>query len=470
MNVKFIQLTAAKFSAVTYDASKHQGLFIHLTEDVKTGEKVTTPAGLYFGGTTGWEMLSNSTYELDGDAAIATIADGVVTLKAGVTEVDGVISQAEGDDITLAKVATTGKAEDITFAQFPEETSEEPLIANGANLQEVMEAVVESINDTNADSVVALYDKDGKALSGDAAEVKADGTTYTLKQGTGDKAKVVAKFNIVKDSFVKSGSVVYGTLTDGVFTPGTAAKDGSNAYIELQLATRTDGTDTTEDLKTIYIPAASLIEYSSVADGDLYLAESEDHVISVTEKVEKAIKKVEGLEVNGQTVDEEGKVTISASDIKYNGTSDAESDDVTVEQALDDLKAEAYKGVENAEADQYVKVSEVADNKQTLSVEIGSFTVPATADTEEVAQKKGLATVEDVEKVITDNEKVTSNALNELNSRIKVLEDVDPVNTSVAGDEGTSTGVKVNVNLDESTENERKYTVAAELVWLDVLE
>lgn len=468
MNVKFIQLTAEKFkAAATYTDGKYQGLFVHLTEECTDDNGNVWNEGLYYGGADGWEMLTNDFSTLNGTAAVASIDKvGNVTLKTTVEEENGVITSG-ATEINLATVATTGAAEDIKFVQYPDTlgNGETALIENDANLQDVMESVVNAINKTTAGAVVALFDKDGKALDADAAEVKADGTTYTLKQGNA----VVAKFNIVKDSFVKSGSVVYGTLTDGVFTEATAAKDGSNAYIKLQLASRTDNSDAT-DGDVIYIPASSLVEYASVNKDGLYLTESEDHVISVTDKVKNAITKVEGLTVNGKTVAADGKVTIAATDIMYGGASDSTaSDDVTVEQALDNLAADAYKGVANESEDQYVKVSAIDANKQTLSVTIGSFTVPATADTEEVAQVKGIATVEAVEKVITDNEKVTSTALNNLDERVRALEAIDPIDTTVAGDAGETTGVAVTVTDTPSDDNNHDYTVTAQMVWLTEL-
>lgn len=468
MNVKFIQLTAEKFkAAATYTDGKYQGLFVHLTEGCTDDNGNVWNEGLYYGGADGWEMLTNDFSTLNGTAAVASIDKaGNVTLKTTVEEENGIITSG-ATEINLATVATTGAAEDIKFVQYPDTlgNGETALIENDANLQDVMESVVNAINKTTAGAVVALFDKDGKALDADAAEVKADGTTYTLKQGNA----VVAKFNIVKDSFVKSGSVVYGTLTDGVFTAEDAAKDGSNAYIKLQLASRTDDSDAT-DGDVIYIPASSLVEYASVNKDGLYLTESEDHVISVTDKVKNAITKVEGLTVNGKTVAADGKVTIAATDIMYGGASDSTaSDDVTVEQALDNLAADAYKGVANESEDQYVKVSAIDANKQTLSVTIGSFTVPATADTEEVAQVKGIATVEAVEKVITDNEKVTSTALNNLDERVRTLEAIDPVDTTVAGDAGETTGVTVTVTDTPTDDNNHDYTVTAQMVWLTEL-
>ena len=52
---------------------------------------------------------------LDGSATIATVNQGVVTLKGGIEEVDGVVANDSSADITLAKVATTGAAIDVSY-------------------------------------------------------------------------------------------------------------------------------------------------------------------------------------------------------------------------------------------------------------------------------------------------------------------------------------------------------------------
>lgn len=400
MDVNFICVGAAAFSAVNFNADKHMGVFVHLTEDVKNGETVLYPAGLYFGGTTGWEMLSNDTdvaaieakireaiEELDTDADVVTasVANGVVTLTAGIAQEDGIIKKGASADIVLAKVATTGMAEDIKFAQYPTTLGEGETakIAADSDLQTVMQNVIDSINDANADAVVTLWDDTAVAT-----EVKADGKTYTLTQGTGDDKKTIATFNIVKDSFVKSGEVVYGSLVDGTFTPADAASDGSNAYIKLQLTT-TDGSEES-DGNVIYIAASELIK-------------------------------------------------------------------------------DVYQGVANADDNQYVKVGEIdpTTHKQTLSVTVGSFSVPATGDAEAVAQVPGLATVEDVERIIVDNEEVTAAALNDLNDRVEALENADAVVTTVAHSNSDSSSVEVTVS-DNAAEgsNDHSYSVSAKLKWL----
>ena len=57
--------------------------------------------------------------KLDGSAVIASNVAGVVTIKAGVSEEEGKISNATGDDIVLKKVATTGKAADVLMDAVP---------------------------------------------------------------------------------------------------------------------------------------------------------------------------------------------------------------------------------------------------------------------------------------------------------------------------------------------------------------
>lgn len=93
-----------------------------------------------------------------------------------------------------------------------------------------------------------------------AESVSADGTEYRLKQGE----HVVAKFNIEKDSFVKSGSVVRGTADEsGNFT----GEDPSGKYfIKLEIRTNDEGGDAK---RTLYIPAESLVDaYTAKNDGN----------------------------------------------------------------------------------------------------------------------------------------------------------------------------------------------------------
>lgn len=67
---------------------------------VTTGEKYT------------WNNKQNAI--TDGSATIASVSSDVVTLKAGITQSSGAISNSTGSDITLAKVAKTGSYADLS--------------------------------------------------------------------------------------------------------------------------------------------------------------------------------------------------------------------------------------------------------------------------------------------------------------------------------------------------------------------
>lgn len=50
---------------------------------------------------------------LDGTASIASVTNNIVTIKSGISEQEGIISNSAGTDITLHKVASTGSPDDI---------------------------------------------------------------------------------------------------------------------------------------------------------------------------------------------------------------------------------------------------------------------------------------------------------------------------------------------------------------------
>lgn len=67
---------------------------------------------------------------LTGDAEIASISNGVVTLKGGITENSGIVSNSSVSDITLHKVATTGSPNDINVTYNNETVSLQTALAN----------------------------------------------------------------------------------------------------------------------------------------------------------------------------------------------------------------------------------------------------------------------------------------------------------------------------------------------------
>lgn len=67
---------------------------------------------------------------LDGTAVIATIENNIVTIKTGVYESDGIISNSSGSDIVLHRVASTGSPNDITVVYNNENVSLQTALAN----------------------------------------------------------------------------------------------------------------------------------------------------------------------------------------------------------------------------------------------------------------------------------------------------------------------------------------------------
>lgn len=76
------------------------------------------------------KAVNDKVVGLTGDASIASVTDGVVTLKGGITENSGIISNSSISDITLHKVATTGSPNDITVSYNNETVSLQTALAN----------------------------------------------------------------------------------------------------------------------------------------------------------------------------------------------------------------------------------------------------------------------------------------------------------------------------------------------------
>ena len=128
--------------------------------------------------------------KLDGSAVIASNVDGVVTIKAGVSELDGKITNASGDDIVLKKVATTGKAADVLMDAVPYPGDWEydkdgiNIIEGGASLQDELGAfalMVEGHIGDNIKSFTAIS-ASISAINSDIATTLASAKSYADTQ------------------------------------------------------------------------------------------------------------------------------------------------------------------------------------------------------------------------------------------------------------------------------------------------
>ena len=120
------------------------------------------------------DYLADEIAKLDGSAVIASNVDGVVTIKAGVSETDGKIANAAGGDIVLKKVATTGKAADILMdaVPYPSDWAYDHgtnIIESGASLQDELGAFALMVEGHIGDNI-----KSFTAISASISAINSD--------------------------------------------------------------------------------------------------------------------------------------------------------------------------------------------------------------------------------------------------------------------------------------------------------
>ena len=278
---------------------------------------------------------------LDGSATIATVSSGVVTLKAGITESDGVVSNNSDSDITLAKVATTGNAEDIAYDN------------TGSGLSATTtQAALDELAASSASGVDSktVYITETSGGTSDPYSKR-----YGIYQGsTGSTSSPVVSEKLVdidipKDMVVESGTVVdiifdsiYNKLYDGLddvteiikgvgVTP-TAADAG--AYIRLIIANATSD--------RIYIKATDLVDiYTGSTNAETTVVVNSDNTISTT------INKIDAVKIIYQTGAPATYKAVTNSDtydpnaVYYTKSGDTYSVDSTVDASNFDSKVAA---------------------------------------------------------------------------------------------------------------------------------
>lgn len=252
-------------------------------------------------------------------AAHVTIADSAekftaTTVEAALAELDtaykaaiaalgtntaqGTTGQAITSIIQTAGVVTAESGNiDAQYVNYTPQGEEGAKDTNKTNIQETTKEIYGKIRDLTASSALTLVD----ANDATATTVKADGTTYKLKQG----ASVVAQFNIMKETFLDTsatGLVWFKTAPSTFATTGNtegessptdyagwtaAEKKAAVAYLKLVMRTDADGDPGTTGDTTVnaYIPAESLIATytgATASDSVITVAVSDANVITAT--------------------------------------------------------------------------------------------------------------------------------------------------------------------------------------------
>ncbi len=226
------------------------------------------------------ENLERFKNNLDGSAGIASVSEGVVTIKAGVAQTDGIIDNNTDSDITLAKAATTGAAEDISYDGT----------TSGLSATDV-QAAIDAVAEASAGGVDSktVYLQDESAGQSDYAKV------YKLYQGADSsdmtQNTLVGTINVPLDQVVQDGHLV--TVESGVDSDGDTAPIGTadGTYVKLTLQ---------NVAQPIYINVQDLVDvYTGGTTAEATVAISDQNEITVT------INKIAATKVIYQAADAE---------------------------------------------------------------------------------------------------------------------------------------------------------------------
>ena len=266
IDVKFLQTTRAKFDTITPAA----GSFYRVRE---------------LDGSESFYQGSNKLDRNDLDVAefaLASEASGVVTIK-GIKETDGKIAVGTDTtkDITLAKVATTGAAEDVSVADV-----------GGYLTATDVEGALAELAQASAGGVASktVYITETAGQSADAFSKR-----YGVYQGANGSAsspvagEKLVDIDIPKDMVVEDGSVVditfnNGHLYDGATdvteiikgAGGTATAADAGKYIKLEIANAASS--------VLYIAAKDLVDVYTAEQNatQIQLVIDSSNVISAT--------------------------------------------------------------------------------------------------------------------------------------------------------------------------------------------
>lgn len=193
------------------------------------------------------------------DVAIATQSGKAVSIAAGISETDGIIGAGSGTAITLADVASTGAAEDVSYSNTTSGLT-------ATNVQAAIDEVAAASSGGVSSKTVYMVDN---------GSTSAYAKVYNIYQGDQGSAadpevtELIGTINIPKDKVVEDGSVVNivfkssdNTLHEGsesgtdvteliVGPTGTATSADAGKYIKLTLQNVTD---------PLYIAAQSLVD------------------------------------------------------------------------------------------------------------------------------------------------------------------------------------------------------------------
>ena len=389
MNVKFYKVAELK----TYNKSNHEGVFVYLT--TKSGN---FEPGLYFGGTSNWEYLTDVEFDTSKlsannvqsvDYTAASGSNGAKLTFKGTSETNGIIKQGTGDTaLQFAKVATSGnygdlsnKITDITYNS----TSKKIQLKVGENTYGAGFDASAFIKDGMLSSVELVDHEEKKQLK----------LTFNTDSG---KGIVYVDVNDLVDVY---------TGTNGEKINVTVSNDNKiSADVQTGSIAKTDLTTSVQ---------------SSLNKADAALAKPTQISAVATESLLKIKYDTNGLIT--------GSAAVTATDIPNLPASKITSGTFANERIA---SANTWNAKLNS-----ISVTEVADKNyitigavdssthtQNLSVTYGKIGSWDESTSAFVGSVEGIATVDDVKNVLTANEETVATSLSDLNDRLLRLENV----------------------------------------------
>ena len=389
MNVKFYKVAELK----TYNKSNHEGVFVYLT--TKSGN---FEPGLYFGGTSDWEYLTDVEFDTSKlsannvqsvDYTAASGSNGAKLTFKGTSETNGIIKQGNGTTaLQFAKVATSGNYGDLS------------------------NKITDITYNSTSKKIQLKVGENTYGAGFDASAFIKDGMLSSVELVDHEKKKQL-KLTFNTDS---GKGIVYVDVNDlvDVYTGTNGAKINVTVSADNKISA---------DVKTGSIEKTDLTTsvQSSLNKADAALAKPAEIDAVATESLLKIKYDVHGLIT--------GSAAVTATDIPNLPASKITSGTFANERIA---SANTWNAKLNS-----ISVTEVADKNyitigavdssthtQNLSVTYGKIGSWDESTSTFVGSVEGIATVDDVKNVLTANEETVATSLSDLNTRISGLEKV----------------------------------------------
>ena len=389
MNVKFYKVAELK----TYNKSNHEGVFVYLTT-----QSGNFKPGLYFGGKSGWEYLTDVEFDTSKlsatnvqsvDYTAASGTNGAKLTFKGTSETNGIIKQGTGDTaLQFAKVATSGnygdlsnKITDITYNS----TSKKIQLKVGENTYGAGFDASAFIKDGMLSSVELVDHEEKKQLK------------LTFNTDSGKGIVYVDVHDLVDVYTGQNGAKINVTVSDD---------NKISADVVANSIAKTDLTTSVQ---------------SSLNKADAALAKPAQISAVTTASLLKIKYDTNGLITGSAAVTDTDIPNLRASKI----TSGTFANERIASANTWNAKLNSISVTEVADKN-YITIGAVdsSTHTQNLSVTYGKIGSWDESTSTFVGSVEGIATVDDVRTVLTNNKKTVATSLSDLNTRISGLEKV----------------------------------------------